>query len=126
MLERQPTGTDRVARCLRRGVRRAEPFSDGSPATIPQPEPPADVAIAPASERVDLAMPTFSEPDRRSRNPLFPISSRLPSCSLGRVDGEPFRTEVTLLPETRIVEWQGRPVETLVSQYVAYLERAPP
>ena len=41
---------------------------------------------------------------------------------LGRVDGEPFRTEVTLLPETRIIEWQGQQVETLVSQYVAYLD----
>jgi len=40
---------------------------------------------------------------------------------LGKVDGQPFRTEVTLLPETRIIAWQGQQVETLVSQYVAYL-----
>lgn len=40
---------------------------------------------------------------------------------LGRVDGQPFRTEVTLLPDTRIIEWQGQRVEVLVSQYVAYL-----
>jgi hypothetical protein len=37
----------------------------------------------------------------------------------GQVDGQPFRTEVTLLPETRVIEWQGHPVEVLVSQYVA-------
>ena len=36
-------------------------------------------------------------------------------------DGQPFRTEVTLLPETRIIEWGGQRVETLVSQYTAYL-----
>jgi hypothetical protein len=41
---------------------------------------------------------------------------------LGRVDGKAFRTEVTLLPDTRIVEWQGQQVETLISQYVAYLD----
>ena len=40
---------------------------------------------------------------------------------LGRVDGEPFRTEVTLLPETH--RRVARPlVETLVSQYVAFLD----
>jgi hypothetical protein len=38
------------------------------------------------------------------------------------VDGKPFRTEVTLLPDTRIIEWQGRQVETLVSQYVAFID----
>jgi hypothetical protein len=41
---------------------------------------------------------------------------------VGHVDGKPFRTEVTLLPETRIVEWQGQRIETLVSQYTAYLD----
>ena len=41
---------------------------------------------------------------------------------VGHVDGKPFRTEVTLLPETTIIEWQGRRVETLVSQYTAYLD----
>jgi hypothetical protein len=76
--------------------------------------------VAPESERVDLASPTFSDPTSVS-NPLFPISKQVSVLLLGRVDGEPFRTEVTLLPETRIIEWQGQQVETLVSQYVAYL-----
>jgi hypothetical protein len=40
---------------------------------------------------------------------------------LGHVDGKPFRTEVTLLPDTRIVQWEGQRIETLVSQYMAYL-----
>ena len=121
MLERQPTGTDRVARCLRRGVRRAEPFSDGSPATIPQPEPPADVAIAPDGERVDLAMPTFTNPTVIT-NPLFPVSSQHSVLLLGTVEDQAFRTEVTLLPTTRILQWEGQQVETLVSQYVAFLD----
>jgi hypothetical protein len=66
-------------------------------------------------------MPTFSDPTRVT-NPLFPVSDQRSVLLLGRVDGEPFRTEVTLLPDTRIIEWQGQPVETLVSQYVAYLD----
>jgi hypothetical protein len=86
---------------------------------IPQPVV-EDIPVAPESERVDLLSPTFSDPTNVT-NRLFPVSRQESVLLLGRVDGEPFRTEVTLLPETRIVEWQGRQVETLVSQYVAYL-----
>ena len=80
-----------------------------------------DVRVAPESTRVDLAAPTFSDPTNVS-NPLFPVSQQASVLLLGRVDGKPFRTEVTLLPETRIIEWEGQLVETLVSQYVAYLD----
>jgi hypothetical protein len=89
------------------------------PKTIPQPAV-GDLPVAPESERVDLAPPTFSNPTKVD-NPLFPVSKQASVLLLGRVDGKPFRTEVTLLPETRIIEWQGQRVETLVSQYVAYL-----
>jgi hypothetical protein len=77
--------------------------------------------VAPAHQRVDLVAPPFSNPTSVT-NPLFPIS-RLASVVLnGRVDGKPFRTETTLLPDTRIIEWSpGQCVKTLVSQYVAYL-----
>ncbi len=88
-------------------------------ATIAQPVV-EGLTVAPESERVDLASPTFSDPTNVS-NPLFPVSKQESVLLLGRVDGKPFRTEVTLLPETRIVEWQGQQVEVLVSQYVAYL-----
>jgi hypothetical protein len=76
---------------------------------------------APKSERVDLARPSFSDPTNIT-NPLFPVSKQESVLMLGRVDGKAFRTEVTLLPETRIIEWQGQKVETLVSQYTAYLD----
>jgi hypothetical protein len=59
--------------------------------------------VAPESARVDLASPTFSNPTKVS-NPLFPISKQASVLLLGRVDGKPFRTEVTLLPETRIIK----------------------
>jgi hypothetical protein len=89
------------------------------PETIRQPIV-RDLPVASSTERVDLASPSFSDPTDVS-NPLFPVSNQASVLLLGRVDGKPFRTEVTLLPETRIIEWQGQQVETLVSQYVAYL-----
>ena len=89
--------------------------------SIPQPLVPADIPVAPQSERVDLSTPTFSDPTNVT-NPLFPVSKQDSVLMVGHVDGKPFRTEVTLLPETRIVEWQGKRIETLVSQYMAYLD----
>jgi hypothetical protein len=90
--------------------------------SIPQPGVPGDLKVAPESQRVDLTMPKFSDPTNVT-NPLFPVSKQESVLMVGHVDGKPFRTEVTLLPETRIVEWQNQRVETLVSQYVAYLDR---
>jgi hypothetical protein len=80
-----------------------------------------DIPVAPTRERVDLTAPPFSNPTRIT-NPLFPISN-LPSAILsGTVDGKDFKTETTLLPETRVFEWRGGQIETLVSQYLAYLD----
>ena len=88
---------------------------------IPQPSVSADLDVAPAEDRVDLALPTFSHPTEIT-NPLFPISRQASVLMLGEVDGLPFRTEVTLLDETRIIEWEGVRVEVAVSQYTAYLD----
>jgi hypothetical protein len=95
--------------------------SANPPATIPQPAPPSGLTLAPESARVDLAMPVFSNPTTIT-NPLFPVSSQASVLMLGHVDNKPFRTEVTLLPYTRIIEWQGLRVESVVSQYNAYLD----
>jgi hypothetical protein len=97
--------------------------------TIPQATP-AELAaagldefpLARAEERVDLTMPTFSSPTKVT-NPLFPISNLHSAVLSGTVEGKDFKTETTLLPETEfLVGPSGRPVETLVSQYVAYLD----
>jgi hypothetical protein len=88
---------------------------------IPQPAVPEGLEVAPDADRVDMAMPTFSRPTEIT-NPLFPVSSQASVLLLGQVDDQAFRTEVTLLPETRIIEWQGRQVEVAVSQYLAYLD----
>jgi len=76
---------------------------------------------APDSARVDIVIPTFSNPTRIT-NPLFPISNLRSAILLGSIDGHLFRAETTLLPETRIIEWNGQQIETLVSQYTAYLD----
>jgi hypothetical protein len=104
--------------------------SEGSPArvseSIPQPSEAqlkasglANFPFAPDSRRIDLAAPSFSNPTEIT-NPLNPISEIPSAIVLGEVDGEPLRIEITLLPETRLVEWNGQAVETRVSQFVAY------
>ena len=99
------------------------------PTTIPQATPEQLAAagldklpLAPKSERVDLVAAPFSDPTDVT-NPLFPIRSLHSVLLNGTVDGKAFRVETTLLPWTRIIEWpEGRRVETLVSQYAAYLD----
>ena len=90
-----------------------------APSEIAQPAVPEDLPVAQTAERVDVAMPSFSDPTTIT-NPLFPVSDQSSVLMLGRVEGEPFRTEVTLLPETRVVEWEGQWIEVAVSQYVAF------
>ena len=94
---------------------------EGGSKMIPQPPVSEHIPVAPESKRVDLSMPNFSDPTNVT-NPLFPVSKQDSVLMVGHVDGKPFRTEVTLLPETRIIEWQGKRIETLVSQYMAYLD----
>jgi hypothetical protein len=106
-----------IGACIGGGGVAAPGSSDSK--EIPQPVVP-HLDVAPESQRVDLRVPTFSHPTEVT-NPLFPVSRQASVLFLGHVDGKPFRTEVTLLPETRIVQWEGQRVETLVSQYMAYL-----
>ncbi len=97
------------------------PSASSAPALIPQPQDPAGLNVAPSSARVDLAMPVFSNPTRIT-NPLFPVSAQASVLMHGHVGGKPFRTEVTLLPFTHLIDWQGQRIETVVSQYNAFLD----
>jgi hypothetical protein len=97
-------------------------------ATIPQPTHAqleasglAKFPFAPRSKRIDLEAPSFSNPTEIT-NPLNPVSEVTSAVVLGEVDGEALRIEITLLPETRVVEWNGQPVECVVSQFVGYLD----
>ena len=91
---------------------------DGTP--IPQPRV-ENLTVADDNKRVDLNLPAFSRPTEVT-NLWFPVSKQGAILHTGTVDGKAFRTEVTLLPYTRIVEWNGIQVETLVSQYTAFLD----
>ena len=90
-------------------------------ATIPQPKlgKLKKLPLAPDSARVDFATPSFSDPTNIT-NPLFPISGLHSAVLLGSVDGLPFRTETTLLPDTKTICFNGQEVETAVSQYAAF------
>jgi hypothetical protein len=74
---------------------------------------------APADQRVDLETPVFTNPTEVT-NPLFPVSQQHSVLFLGESEGEPLRVEVTLLPETKAIEWNGSEVEALITQYAAY------
>ncbi|MDQ3227080.1 MAG: hypothetical protein M3Q50_10680, partial [Chloroflexota bacterium] len=107
------------------GARQAEsPPAAALPAAascIPNENGGSCLPTAPESALVDLVVPEFSDPTTIT-NPLFPISKLHSVVMLGRVDRLPFRTEVTLLPETKTIEWNGQSVEVLVSQYAAFLD----
>ncbi len=77
--------------------------------------------VAPESQRVDLGTPAFSDPTNVT-NQLFPIGTLFRAVFYGTVDGAPLRLETTLLSETRTLDVDGQPVETLISQFVAFVD----
>jgi hypothetical protein len=79
-------------------------------------EPPV---TAPESARVDRGTPTFSNP-KVITNPLFPAGSVTQAVLLGSEGKKRLRFEVALLPETKTIDWDGKRVETVVSQFVGY------
>jgi len=83
--------------------------------------PTQSFSAAPESARVDLEKPTFTSPTSIT-NPLFPVTGRAQTVQLGSEAGDPLRVEITLLPATKTIDWDGQSVQTLVSQFVAYLD----
>jgi hypothetical protein len=81
----------------------------------------AGEGCAPKSRRVDLGEPSFSN-STEVTNPLNPIGNLRSTVLLGHVESKPFRTETTLLPGSRPIEWNGQKVQALISQYTAYLD----
>ncbi|MEV0171327.1 hypothetical protein AB0I00_09385 [Streptomyces sp. NPDC050803] len=77
--------------------------------------------LAPESARVDLAEPKFSHPTRIT-NPLHPTSEVDQVVMGGQADDEVFRTEVSVLPGTKTITFDGTTVSALTSQYVAYAD----
>jgi hypothetical protein len=73
---------------------------------------------APKHRRVDVEPPGFSNPTEVT-NPLNPIARLRSALLLGHIEGEPLRVETTLLPGTDTIEWGGRKIKALTSQYMA-------
>ncbi len=114
----EPAAASRTGRCV-----------DSVTTDVPQPTAAQleaaglhKLPVAPIADRVDLVAPPFSNPTDVT-NPLFPIKDLHSAVLNGVVDGKVFRTETTLLPDTRVIQWSpGQCIETLVSQYLAYLD----
>jgi hypothetical protein len=81
----------------------------------------ACLPVAPEGDRVDRARPSFTDPTRIT-NPRFPVAGLTQVLQLGHEGGKPLRVEVTRLPRPRTIEWDGRRVGTVASQFVAYLD----
>src|SRR5919197_135953 len=77
------------------------------------------LAVAPASKRVDLVRPSFSHPAPVT-NPLHPSSRIAQVIYGGQVDDKPFRTEFTLLPDRKAIDWNGQRIDAITLQYLAY------
>ncbi len=69
--------------------------------------------------RVDTGTPSFPDPVTID-NPLFPVAPGGQTIQLGHEAGDPLRVEVTTLPRTKTITWDGRRIEAVVSQYIAY------
>jgi hypothetical protein len=79
----------------------------------------ACLPVAPDAARVDRARPGFTDPTRVT-NPRFPAGSLTQVLQLGHEGGRPLRVEITRLPNNRTFTWDGRRVDTVASQFVAY------
>ena len=91
----------------------------GSTACVKNEQGTGCLPLAPDSRRIDLAAPVFTRPTEIT-NPLLPVAQVTQALQLGTVDGESFRAEVTLLPGTKAITWNGRQVPNRIHQYVAY------
>ncbi|NUL04770.1 hypothetical protein HRW07_16365 [Streptomyces lunaelactis] len=74
--------------------------------------------LAPDKDRVDLAAPVFSRPTSIT-NPLHPSSEVQQVIYGGQVGGKPFRTEFSLLPDSRTIALGGEQVKVRTLQYMA-------
>ena len=99
---------------------------DPQVANTKSPGPVADddcgLPVAPPGQRVDLITPVFSNP-LDADNPLFPVGVLDRAVLLGLSEGEPFRSETTRLSGTEPIMVNGVRVRTIISQYVAWIDR---
>ncbi len=106
--------------CSQSAVPARSPAGTTSPTATSAPTmSPSPAASGSDAARVDLAEPRFSDPTSIT-NPLFLRDTQTQTIQLGAEAGDRLRFEVTQLPETKLIEWNGRQVETRVTHFVAY------
>lgn len=76
----------------------------------------------PDAKRVDLVPPTFSNPTAVT-NPLFPSSQLNQVVQMGRDGGADSRVEITPLAVRKTINWNGKKIEALVTQFLSYNDR---
>jgi hypothetical protein len=81
----------------------------------------APTAAATSAAQAATEAPRFTHPADIT-NPYYPISLTGQAISIGTEGGKPARNEVTLLPDTKMITWQGQQVEARVNQFVAYTD----
>ena len=73
------------------------------------------------AQLVDRDTPSFSDPTAIT-NPLLPVGELSQVVYVGAAGGWSTRVEVTLLPRTRSIVWEGRHVSTLATQAISYTD----
>jgi hypothetical protein len=100
----------------------AEPSSDALPAgprCVKTEDGDGCLPLAPAEKRVDLRRPSFSNPTSIT-NPLHPSSNLTQVIYGGQVDGKPFRTEFSRLPQRKTITWDSEQIDVVSWQYLAF------
>jgi len=87
-----------------------------APPTVAAPTAAATSAAQTATEALRFTHPT------EITNPFYPVSQTGQAISIGMEEGKPARNEVTLLPDTKMIAWNGQQVEARVNQFVAYTD----
>ena len=82
--------------------------------------PTAAAAARRRASRVASTRPT--SPTHEITNPLFPVSQQRSIVFIGHVEADPLRIEVTLLPETKTIEWDGEHDRDPRHPVLAYLD----
>lgn len=113
---RWPVATGLVAACLVPGC---DTNATSPTAAGPNRDTTSPLATAPDSARVDLDEPTFADPTSITTL-RFPISELAQVVQVGAEGDVSLHHEITLLPETKTIDWNGQQVETVVSQFIAY------
>lgn len=98
----------------------AAPGATAAPAAAVATAMPPPATAAPTAT-AESAAPRFTHPIEIT-NPFYPISLTGQAISLGQEGGKPSRNEVTLLPDTKLIDWNGRQIEARTAQFVAYTD----